>query len=155
MGVAVDHRSFVIERTLPGSPAHAFRFWSDHALKRRWTACHPDWHVLEDRLDFQVDGSECLRWRMLDGTEQSMLAHYLDIRPSERIVYAYTMRSGQRSISSSLVTVEFTPAEGNTIMTFTEQAMFADAHDGDIRESGTGVGFDRLIEVMAERDVLV
>lgn len=41
MGVAVDHRSFVIERTLPGSPTHAFRFWSDHALKRRWTSCHP------------------------------------------------------------------------------------------------------------------
>jgi uncharacterized protein YndB with AHSA1/START domain len=73
MGVAVDHRSFVIERTLPGSPGHAYRFWSDHALKRRWTSCHPDWHVLEDRLDFAVDGSECLRWRMPDGTEQSML----------------------------------------------------------------------------------
>jgi uncharacterized protein YndB with AHSA1/START domain len=153
MGVAVDHRSFVIERTLPGSPGHAYRFWSDHALKRRWTSCHPDWHVLEDRLDFAVDGSECLRWRMPDGTEQSMLAHYRDLKPRERIVYAYTMRSGGRSISSSLVTVEFTPAASNTLMTFTEQAMFADAKDGDIRESGTGIGFDRLAEIMAAREI--
>jgi uncharacterized protein YndB with AHSA1/START domain len=154
MGVAVNHRSFVIERRLPGSTAHAFRFWSDHELKRRWTSCHPDWHVLEDRLDFRLDGGECLRWRMLDGTEQTMLAHYLEIEPRERIVYAYTMRTGQRSISSSLVTVEFTPAGSDTTMTFTEQAMFADSHDGDIRENGTGIGFDRLIEVMTDRDVM-
>ncbi len=150
MGVRVNHRSFVIERQLPGSPSHAFRFWSDHALKRRWTSCHPDWHVLEDRFSFKMDGSECLRWRMPDGTEHSMLAHYLEITEGERIVYAYTMRTGQKTISSSLVTVEFTPAGSTTLMTFTEQAMFPEAADGDVRESGTGVGFDRLIATMAE-----
>jgi len=149
MGIVLNHRSFVIERELPGSPGHAFRFWSDHALKRRWTSCHPDWQVLEDRLDFRVDGSERLRWLMPDGTEQDMLAHYLDIFPRQHIVYAYTMRSGGRSISSSLVTVEFTAKAGKTMMTFTEQAAFAGAADGEIRESGTGEGFERLREAMA------
>lgn len=149
MGANVDHRTFVIERELPGSPGHAFRFWSDHQLKRRWTACHPDWHVVEDHFDFRIDGSERVIWRMPDGTERAMLAHYLDISPRRRIVYAYTMRSGGRSISSSLVTVEFMGEASRTTMTFTEQAVFGSAEDGDIRESGTGAGFERLRAVMA------
>lgn len=150
MGVNVEHRTFVIERELPGSVAHAFRFWSDHQLKRRWTACHPDWHVLEDRFDFRVDGGECVIWRMPDGTEQAMLAHFLEIAPRERIVYAYTMRTDGKAMSSSLVTVEFIGHDERTVMTYTEQAMFRDAVDGDMRQSGTGAGFERLREVMAE-----
>ena len=156
MGVDVNHRSFVIERTLPGSPRHAFRFWSDHQLKRRWTSCHPDWQVLEDSLDFRVDGSERLRWRMPDGTEQAMIARYFEIVPATRIVYAYAMRTGGTNISSSLVTVEFIPSGADTSMTFTEQAVFTDSRDGDVRESGTGVGFDRLADIMSsERPLLV
>lgn len=149
MGATLDHRSFVIERELPGSPAHAFRFWSDHQLKRRWNACHPDWVVVEDRFDFRLDGGERLIWRMPDGSEQAMIAHLLDIAPRERIVYAYTMRSDGAPISSSLVTVEFAGDRHRTLMTFTEQAVFRDARDGDIRQSGTGIGFDRLRAVLA------
>lgn len=150
MGVNVNHRTFVIVRELPGSPAHAFRFWSDHELKRRWNVCHPSWEVIEDRFDFRVDGGERMIWRMPDGTEQAMLAHFLEIAPRQRIVYAYTMRTDGESISSSLVTVEFEGISGRTTMTFTEQAVFLDVKDGDIRESGTGFGFDRLRDVMGE-----
>jgi len=151
MGIAVDHRTFVIERELPGSPAHAFRFWSDHDLKRRWNACHPDWTIEDDTFDFRIDGGERMAWRMPNGTAQEMRATFLDIRPRERIVYAYVMRTDGVAISSSLVTVEFVgSASGKTTMTFTEQAVFGDPTDGDIRESGTGVGFTRLAEAMLE-----
>lgn len=150
MGVLVDHRSFVIQRELPGSLAHAFRFWSDHQLKRRWNACHPDWHVMEDRFDFRIDGQESTIWQMSDGTRQAMLAHFLEIHPRQRIVYAYTMRTDDEPISSSLVTVEFEGTGSKTIMTFTEQAVFASAADGDVREQGTGLGFTRLQHAMAE-----
>lgn len=150
MGVLVDHRSFVIERKLPGSPAHAYRFWSDHQLKRRWNACHPDWHVIEDRFDFRTDGQESMIWRTPEGTDHAMLAHFLEIYPRQRIVYAYTMRADDVPISSSLVTVEFVGAGGMTIMTFTEQAVFGSTADGDIREHGTGIGFTRLQQAMTE-----
>jgi uncharacterized protein YndB with AHSA1/START domain len=146
--MTVHHRSFVIERQLPGSLGHAFRFFSDHALKRRWTSCHPTWTVLDDRFDFRVDGSEATRWRLPDGTHWSMLAYYLEIAERERIVYAYTMRIDERPISSSLVTVEFAPVGSQTRMTFTEQAVFGDPRDADIRETGTGGTFDRLAEEM-------
>ncbi|KQW34804.1 MULTISPECIES: SRPBCC domain-containing protein [unclassified Ensifer] len=153
MGVNVDHRTFVIKRALPGSPAHAFRFWSDRALKRQWNACHPDWHVLEDRFDFRVDGCERLVWRMPQGIVQEMTAHFLEIAERQRIVYAYTMRTDGRSISSSLVTVEFESTPTGTEMTFTEQAMFADVKHAERRESGTGVGFDRLYQAMEAASV--
>ena len=147
--MAVHHRSFVIERQLPGSLGHAFRFFADHALKRRWTSCHPTWTVLDDRFDFRVDGSEVTRWRLPDGSHWSMLAHYLEIAERERIVYAYTMRIDERPISSSLVTVEFALAGPRTRMTFTEQAAFGDTRDADIRETGTSGTFDRLAEEIA------
>ena len=148
MGVNVNHRTFVIERELPGRPAHAFRFWSVHALKRRWTSCHPDWTVIEDRMDFREDGSERMIWRMPDGVEQSMLAHYLEIAAPGRIVYAYVMHTNGKCISSSLVTVELIGDGAKTFMTYTEQAVFGDISDGDIRESGTGLGFERLRDVL-------
>ncbi|MBS4009353.1 MAG: SRPBCC domain-containing protein [Roseovarius sp.] len=151
MGVKTDHRTFVIERDLPGTVAHAFRFWSDHDLKRRWSSCHPDWEVLEDRFDFRNDGDERLIWRRPDGVRQAMVASFLDIRPREHIVYAYAMRTNGVTISSSLVTVEFTAGRsGTTRMTFTEQAVFGDPKDGDEREHGTGAGFERLRQVMEE-----
>jgi uncharacterized protein YndB with AHSA1/START domain len=151
MGVTVDHRSFVITRDLPGSPRHAYRFWAEIDLKRRWMSCHPDWSVIEDHFDFRIDGSEVMRWRMPDGTEQEMLAHFLEIYPAQRIVYAYTMRTNGAPISSSLVTVEFTDSDaGATRMTFTEQAVFGNAADGEMRQSGTGIGLDRLVAAMVE-----
>lgn len=77
-----------------------------------------------------------------------MVVHYLEIHPDERIVYAYTMDTAGRPISSSLVTVEFTARSTGSLTTYTEQAVFVTVEDEDIRESGTGIGFDRLIAVM-------
>lgn len=84
------------------------------------------------------------------GKPVGMLATFLEIRPRERIVYAYTVRTDGISISSSLVTVEFIGTNETTMMTFTEQAVFVDAADGDVRESGTGFGFERLCHAMLE-----
>ena len=145
MGIQVHHTSFVIERDLPGGPRHAFRFWSEHKNKRQWTSCHPDWTVEEDRFDFRIDGSEIVRWRMPDGTPYGFRAQYFDIVPGERIIYAYAMNAGSKQISSSLVTVEFAARDAMTRMTYTEQAVFSDVADAEIRDSGTGSGFDRLL----------
>lgn len=144
MGVNVSHTDFVIERDLPGSPRHAFRFWAEHDRKRLWTSCHPDWTVLEDKFDFRIDGSEMLRWRTPEGVEHGYRAHYFDIVPGQQIIYAYAMNAGTRQISASLVTVEFARKNEKTRMTYTEQAAFFDAADAAPRSSGTGAGFDRL-----------
>lgn len=150
MGVVITHKTFVIERELPGSRNHAFRFWSQLDLKRRWTNCHPDWTVLEDRLDFRRGGAEVMRWRMEDGIEYAFEAHYLDIVPAERIIYAYAMSAAGVPASSALATVEFEGAGVVTRMIYTEQAAFTVATDGRARQAGTETGFELLAAVMEQ-----
>jgi uncharacterized protein YndB with AHSA1/START domain len=144
MGVFISHTTFVIERDLPGSPAHAFRFWSEHERKRQWTSCHPDWIVLEDIFDARISGLEKVRWRTPEGVEHGYRAHYLDVVPGKLIIYAYAMNTGTVQNSAALATVEFVGQRGKTKMTYTEQAAFLDAADAKGRSQGTEMGFDRL-----------
>ncbi|WP_343713201.1 SRPBCC family protein [Inquilinus sp.] len=148
----VDHTTFVVERDLPGSPAHAFRFWAEPALKRRWTDCHPEWTVLEDLFDFRVGGVEAKHWRMPDGQEMTFRAQYLDIVPGRRILYAYEMTFGGQRVSASLATVELLPAGSRTRMKFTEQAAFLAGGDGARRQriGGTEDVFDGLVELIRQ-----
>lgn len=150
MNHPAQHATFVIERELPGSTRHAFRFWSEFELKRKWTSCHPDWTVLEDTLDFRPGGSEVVRWKMPEGQLFGFRAHYFTIAPAARIIYAYEMTLGQTTISTSLATVEFAARGSVTTMTFTEQAAFLDGSDPGVRVSGTETGFDRLAAVMEQ-----
>jgi uncharacterized protein YndB with AHSA1/START domain len=146
----VCHTTFVIERELPASPKHAFRFFSEKALKERWNACHPSWTVLEDRFDFRVGGVEAKRWRTGEGHEQTFLAHYLDIVPPSRIIYAFDMTFRGQRVSASLATIELVPDGMRTTMLFTEQLAFLAGREAmQMRIAGTGTGFDRLVEVVA------
>jgi uncharacterized protein YndB with AHSA1/START domain len=145
----VKHSTFVIERDLPGSPKHAFRFWSEPELKETWTRCHPDWIVLEDRFDFRIGGEEAKRWRTSEGEEQAFHARYLDIAPERRIIYAFAMSFKGQNVSASLATVEFVAAEAMTRMVFTEQIAFlGDDEAYRMRVAGTEIGFNKLVEVM-------
>jgi uncharacterized protein YndB with AHSA1/START domain len=146
---SVGHATFAIERELPTSPRHAFRFFAEAELKSRWNECHPDWTVLEDAFDFREGGGEVKRWRTGDGSEQTFRAHYLDIVPASRIIYAYEMGFRSRRVSASLVTVEFTAAGAATRMLFTEQAVYLGADMHREREAGTEWGLDRLVEAIA------
>ena len=58
------------------------------------------------------------------------------------------MEVGSQPISSSLVTVAFTSRESETMMTFTEQAVFGTIEDGAIAEGGAAIGFERSISAM-------
>ncbi len=144
------HSTFTVERTLPGSPRHAFRFWSDPALKLSWTDCHADWTVLEEHFDFRVGGDEVRRWRMPGGQELAFRARYFDIEPPRRIVYAFAMSVGSSRQSVSLATVELGAAGNATRMLFTEQLAFLGGEDARrARIAGTAEGFDRLVAVVA------
>lgn len=147
---AIVHTEFTVERQLKTSPRHAFRFWSEAELKSRWSECHADWTVLEDRFEFRVGGTERKRWRMPDGQELTFTAHYLDIVPAQRIIYAYEMSFAGQRLSASLVTVTFNPLGGGTQMTFTEQAVILEG-GVDARQQrlmGTEEGMDRLVTLV-------
>lgn len=146
----VAHSTFVIERELPASPRHAFRFWAEADFKQRWNECHPDWRVIEDTFEFRVGGIVAKRWRMADGSEQTFRALYFDIVPEQRIIYGFDMSFRGQKLSASLATVEFIPAGSQTRMKFTEQLAFLGEADAmRHRIAGTEIGFDRLVEVVA------
>jgi uncharacterized protein YndB with AHSA1/START domain len=143
------HRTFTVERRLPGSPRHAFRFWADPALKRAWTDCHADWTVLEDLFDFRDGGDEVKRWRMPGGQELSFRARYFDIEPARRIVYAFDMSVGAARQSVSLATVGLFAEGAETRMLFSEQIAFLGGEEAlRARIDGTAEGFDRLVAVV-------
>lgn len=145
----IEHGTFVIDRELPGSPRHAFRFWAEPKLKERWSGCHTDWTVLEDKFDFRPGGTETKRWRTPEGAELAFHAFYLDVVAEERIIYAYEMSFAGERLSASLVTIELTPKGGRTHMKFTEQAAFLKG-DGarEQRVQGTEEGLDRLVQAV-------
>ena len=135
------HDTFVIERVYDAQPERVFSAWADPAAKRRWFGS-----AEEHELDFKVGGAERLRATMEGGTVYTYDARYQDIVVGERIVYSYDMHRDADRISVSLSTVELVPAEGGTLLRYTEQGVFLDGHDTAAqREHGTR----ELLEALA------
>ena len=98
-------------------------------------------------MDFRVGGRERARGRWTkSGVVTDFQAHYLDIVPLRRIVYAYNMHVDEKKISVSLATIQLESlAAKRTRMTVTEQGAFLDGHDdAGSREHGTGALMDAL-----------
>ena len=143
------HTHFVLERSFKAAPARVFHAWADPAAKRRWNDCHPD--SSEFSLDFRVGGHELHSATLPDGRPQRVDKVFLEIVLDERILFAYTIVVGGRSLSASLVTVEFHPADaGGTRLVLTEQLAYLDGHfDLEQRRHGTEEGLDRLVQQLS------
>jgi uncharacterized protein YndB with AHSA1/START domain len=145
---STEHGTFVIERSYPAQPARVFRAFASVEEKSKWFGPQdgPDGFVLE----FRTGGNERFEADGPDGARYIYSALYQDIVDDERIVYTYEMyRDGER-ISVSVSTVELRAAEGGTALTYTEQGVYLDGHDGPgPREHGTRIGLERLGETLA------
>lgn len=135
---SVNHTTFVIERTYAASPARVFSAFSDPAIKTQWFGGPPEWGQAEQSIDFREGGSELNRGGPKGGPVHSFQAHFFDIVPNERIIFAYEMHLDDRRISVSLTTITLTPSGKGTKLTFTEQGAFLDGWDDPAgREHGT------------------
>jgi uncharacterized protein YndB with AHSA1/START domain len=140
------HGTFVIERELPHVPDRVYAAWSDPKAKAAWfSGPSGQWTPLEREMDFRVGGRERARGRWTSGVVTDFQAHYLDIVPLRRIVYAYNMHVDEKKISVSLATIELEPTAKGTRMRVTEQGAFLDGYDdAGSRERGTGSLMDAL-----------
>ncbi|MGX9990093.1 SRPBCC family protein [Rhizobium sp. Z1P35] len=149
---SAEHATLVIERHLKAPVARVFRAWSAPGAKRQWFACHGEWVPLDYELDFRPGGTERNYVADTDGLLHAYDAHYIDIVPDARIIYAYEMKLGESRISASLTTVAFEAEPGGTKMVFIEQVVFLDGYaDNGARLQGTEIGLDNL-QLFLERE---
>jgi uncharacterized protein YndB with AHSA1/START domain len=142
---SVTHDTFVLERTYETPPSRVFAAWADPVAKARWFVDSDEWDSDRYGLDFRVGGREHYRGGPEDGPTYSLEAHYQDIVPDQRIVYAYDMHSDETRISVSLGTVEFKPEGSGTRLVYTEQGAYLDGHDtAEQRKQGTTGLLDAL-----------
>ena len=146
----VVHSTFVIERTYPRSVESVFAAFADPATRRRWFAEGDGHEVEEYASEFRVGGLERLRYRFKEGTPFTGVVisnegSYQDIVPAGRIVTSSRMSFGDKSISVSLVTIEFIPTAEGTNLICTHQGTFFEGSDGpQIREAGWRKVLERL-----------
>jgi uncharacterized protein YndB with AHSA1/START domain len=143
---SVVHASFVIERKFKQAPERVFNAFADPVAKARWFSGPPDqWRQELRAFDFRVGGREQLVGTWIGGKTSAFDAHYQDIVPNRRIIYAYGMKIDGAPISVSLATIEFKPAGTGTLLVITEQGAFLDGYeDGGSREHGTHMLLGRL-----------
>ena len=122
MSTSVLHDTIVTERQFDCKTDQVFQAWSSEADKRPWFANSDGWENYEYRLDFRVGGQEYDRSRAVTlGFESIYDARYEDIVDNQRIVCAYTMTIDGKRLSSSLLTLEFSPTNDGTLLRLTEQ----------------------------------
>lgn len=147
------HGTFVIERDFAVPPAKAFAAFATEEAKRAWFRPPSDWMVEPETFEFAVGGAERHVSVSPDGARHGYDGRYLDIAEGERIIFTYTMDFDGVPLSASLVTVQLTPNDAGTHMTFTEQgAYFLEGDPTAItagREMGTQIGIDQLEDYLA------
>jgi uncharacterized protein YndB with AHSA1/START domain len=146
---STEHGTFVIERSYPAQPPRVFRAFASSEQKMEWFG-PPENGSGGLALDFRTGGRERFEADGPDGARYIYSALYQDIVEDERIVYTYEMYRNDERISVSVSTVELRAADGGTVLTYTEQGVYLDGHDGPgPREHGTRIAFDRLAEALA------
>lgn len=140
---SVQHASFTIERIYEFTPAEVFAAFASAEAKGRWLFAPDEAPKDGDEFDFRVGGRDHFTVKMPDGPTNTYDALYYDIVPDRRIIYSYEMYADDARISVSVATVDLTPVEGGTRLTFTEQGAYLDGLDlPEEREHGTGQVLD-------------
>lgn len=136
----IVHSTFSVERAYATSTGRVFAAWADPAAKARWFSPSGP-----HELDFRVGGREVNRGHNQDGQALTFESRYHDIVVGHRIAYTSTLSVGEKVVTVSLTTVEFTADGDVTRLVLTEHGAFLDGHEQpDWRELGTGTWLDAL-----------
>lgn len=147
MGASVRHGSFAIVADLPAASGEVFAMFSTLELRERWFripgAPADDGH----RLDFRVGGGESMSATVsIAGVPEHVeyRASFIDIRADERLTLVYELLVDGARRSTSLVTVDLTPRDDGTRLTYTEQyAIFLGGGGGGGDDDGDAAAAER------------
>jgi uncharacterized protein YndB with AHSA1/START domain len=137
------HAEFTLSRNLQAPVAKVYQMFADKQSKEQWFKAPNS--KGEHTMDFRVGGSELNSGKFHGGVTHVFKAHYYDIIPEVRIVYAYEMYLDGKRISVSIATIEFVPEGNGTKLVLHESGTYLDELDKpESREAGTHYLLDAI-----------
>jgi len=112
----------------------------------RWFGPAETRQVLQAETDVRVGGAYQVGFSTEDGLEHHASGHYREVEPQRRLVFTWAWRDTPAEVS--LITLEFTPADGGTELAFL-QTPFVDQATRDSHDHGWSGALDRLASHLA------
>lgn len=112
----------------------------------RWFGPAETRRVLLAETDVRVGGAYQVGFSTEDGREHHASGHYREVEPQHRLVFTWAWRDTPAEVS--LITLEFTPADGGTELAFL-QTPFVDQATRDSHDHGWSGALDRLADHLA------
>lgn len=146
----LKHGSFTVERRYSASPSKVFAAFAKAEARRKWLIFADGWTIHEYQpAEPTVAGAVEFSRFSPPGAEVVLTnaTTWLHVDASKMLIYAYHMTLAEAPLSSSLVTITFTPESGGTRLELTEQGVY---FDGNIagREEGTRALLDEVEKVL-------
>lgn len=113
----------------------------------RWFGPAETRKVLRAETDVRVGGAYQVGFATEDGLEHHASGHYREVEPQRRLAFTWAWRDTPAEIS--LITLEFSPADGGTELAFL-QTPFVDQATRDSHQHGWLGALERLAAHLAK-----
>ncbi|MFC0258884.1 glutathione S-transferase [Achromobacter marplatensis] len=120
--------------------------WTDPQALMRWFGPAGTREVLVADTDVRVGGAYLVGFVTEDGQSHYASGEYHEVQPQRRLVFTWAWRDTPEE--TSLITLEFSPAQGGTELAFL-QTPFVDQATRDGHEHGWAGAMDRLADHLA------
>ena len=149
------HETLIFERSFECSVPILWNAFADAEARARWGVPSPTAVIHYNETDFRIGGRDVSRCGSRDDPRYLVEAIYLDIKPSQRIVYSEAVKDGDISLSGSLHTVEMFQDGARTSLKITIQvASYDDAGMVQGVRQGMSAALDNLAKsVLVEETI--
>lgn len=113
---ADPNHSVKISWHFPHPPTKVWQAWTDSSIAKLWFGSDPNGKVLDAKFDVRINGSFSVTFVNSDGSEFTAQGIYKEIDEPKRLIFTWGWTSPQES--TELVSLQFTPDEHGTVMTF-------------------------------------
>jgi uncharacterized protein YndB with AHSA1/START domain len=137
-----------MERTFRAPAEAVFEAWTKAEILSHWWAPGPDWETPVAEADVRVGGKLRIVMRSPEGEELGGGGEYIEIRPTERLVFTWTWDGHEGHEGSQLIEVEFNDrGDGTTTVVVTNRGLRDEEEKESHREGWQGslANLDRLL----------
>lgn len=113
---ADPNHSVQITWHFPHLPAKVWQAWTDSSIANLWFGSDPNGKVLDAKFDVRINGSFSVTFVNSDGSEFTAQGIYKEIDEPKRLIFTWGWTNPQES--AELISLQFTPDEHRTVMTF-------------------------------------